>query len=206
MNWRFARGLAVFSMSFGSMFALGCSKQEEPPPAKIEPMKPVEAPTVSKPAPTISPAAAAQAQKEVVWEAPPAWTTVPNPSTFRKATYKIPKTKGDTEDAEMSVSVAGGGLDANIARWSGQFEGKPAPKRSTRKVGDLEVTVVELEGTYSSGMPGAGAAGPKPKTKMLAAIVTVGDDSTFFKLVGPQATVDAARKDFDGLVGSLKTK
>jgi len=205
---RFARGFLVL-VSLAAVAA--CDKKAEPPPAPKS-----EAPVVSAPvAPTgTAPAVAstpvptaASAHKELTWQAPASFQTAPNPSTMRKATYKIAKAKGDTEDAELSVIGAGGGLEPNIQRWAGQFEGKPTPKRSTKKVGDLDVTLVELDGTFSGGgMPGMAPAAPKAKWKMLAAIVELGDEATFFKLTGPEATVGAARKDFEALVASLKVK
>ncbi len=207
---RFAQGFSVL-LSLAAVAA--CDKKAEPPPSPKS-----EAPVVSAPvapmgtapavasSPTVAPAPAS-AHKELTWQAPASFQTAPNPSTMRKATYKIAKAKGDTEDAELSVIGAGGGLEPNIQRWAGQFEGKPTPKRSTKKVGDLDVTLVELDGTFSGGgMPGMAPAAPKAKWKMLAAIVELGDEATFFKLTGPEATVGATRKDFEALVASLRVK
>ena len=90
---------------------------------------------------------------------------------MRKATYKIKKAAGDPEDAELSVSQAGGSVDQNVQRWIGQFEQKQGeePKRSERKVGDLKVTTVEVHGTFKSGMPGMGPAEPKTGWALLGA-------------------------------------
>ncbi|MFO0679139.1 MAG: hypothetical protein U0169_21610 [Polyangiaceae bacterium] len=145
---------------------------------------------------------------EVEWKAPATWTKAENPSPMRKATYKIPKAAGDDADAEMSITQVGGGLEANIERWAGQFEGGAKDtKRSTRTVGDLKVTVVEMSGTFNgSGMPGTGAPkGPKKDQVLLAAIADV-DPPYFFKLVGGSKTIAAAHKDFDTFVASFKKK
>jgi hypothetical protein len=140
------------------------------------------------------------ATSELAWTAPKRWLSVANPNSMRIATLKIPKAGSDAEDAELSVSQAGGALEDNITRWEKQFEGAPKAKRSEKKVGDLSVTLVEIEGTYS-GMGGAA----KPGTMMLAAIVATSMPH-FFKLTGSKATVQAARKEFDEFVASIKKK
>ncbi len=126
---------------------------------------------------------------------------------MRKATYKIPAQTGDTEQPELAISVAGGGIDANIDRWVQQFgEGAKATlDKRTRKIGEYEVTIVELKGTYQgNSMPGAPQTGPKTNYALLGAIVPVGPDARwFFKMIGPAKSVSAARTDFDALLGSL---
>jgi hypothetical protein len=42
--------------------------------------------------------------------------------------------------------------------------------------------------------------------ELYAAIVEGPDGALFFKLVGPEKSVDAAVGDFDGLLGSLRKK
>jgi hypothetical protein len=144
---------------------------------------------------------------DVTFEAPEGWSKADNPSPMRKATYRIPKAKGDPEDGELSVSQAGGSVEANLKRWTGQFEARTKTERTERQIGPLKVTVVELSGTFTGGgMPGAAPASPKPGWSMLAAIVETTPGLTFFKLTGPAPTVTAAKGDFDKLVGSMKPK
>jgi hypothetical protein len=127
---------------------------------------------------------------------------------MRKATYRIPSKSGGAA-AEMSVSSAGGSLDANIERWAGQFRGegdaKVTPTREERTVGPFALTVVRLEGTYlGGGMPGAAPAEPQNSYALLAAIVPLTDGNmAFFKMTGPGATVRDARNDFERLVQSF---
>jgi hypothetical protein len=128
---------------------------------------------------------------------------------MRKATYKIKRAEGDPEDAEMSVSQAGGSIDANVERWVKQFEPKAGaePRRSQRAVGDLKVTVVEVQGTFASGMPGMGPGQPKTGWALLGAIVeTPSGQPWFFKLTGPEKTVTAAKAAFDKLIDSFRLK
>jgi hypothetical protein len=122
---------------------------------------------------------------------------------MRLATYRVPRATGDSDDAELSIMQAGGTVEANATRWVGQFdaEGQKTAKRTTRKVGALEITVVEVQGTFTGGMgkeptSGAGFA-------LLGAIVATPGMPHFFKLTGPAKTVLAARAEFDALVASL---
>ncbi|WP_437751229.1 hypothetical protein [Sorangium sp. So ce1389] len=194
--------------------AAACSKTPEPtatsapePPATSKPAAPAQ----TAPAAPKAPAAGQQAAgAELAWDAPASFETAPNPNSMRKATYKIKRAAGDTEDAELSVSQAGGSVDANITRWAGQFSDKSddAPKRSELKVNDIKVTVVEVKGTFAgSGMPGMPAASPKPNQALLGAIAeTPSGELWFFKMTGPEKTVTGARADFDKLLNSLRVK
>jgi len=132
---------------------------------------------------------------------------IENASRMRKATYKVPRASGDAEDGELTIVQAGGTVDQNVTRWAGQFQAKPDDvKRQERKVGGLKATVVEIHGPYTAmAMPGAPASGAKPGFALLGAIVE-SVPPTFFKLVGPEKTVVAARHDFDALVDSLRVK
>lgn len=138
----------------------------------------------------------------LVWKAPPRWQPAPNTNSMRLATYRVAHSPGDDTDAELSVTRAGGSPDANAERWIGQFadDGTRTSKRTTRKVGALEASIVEVQGTYSGGM---GKSGPQARWALLGAIVPVGTTSYFFKLTGPVKSVMAARSEFDSLVGSL---
>ncbi|MDB4938005.1 MAG: hypothetical protein JWP87_4977 [Labilithrix sp.] len=149
---------------------------------------------------------AAAGPEELAWDAPAAWVSAPNPSPMRKATYKIPKAGGDAEDAELAVSAAAGGVDANIKRWEQQF-GDAKAKTEPRTVNGLKVTVVEIKGKIGAGgMMGMPAAAAKDNQMLLGAVVDAGDRQHFFKMVGGEKTVTAAKKDFDKLVASIRAK
>jgi hypothetical protein len=123
---------------------------------------------------------------------------------MRLATYDVTDSAGG-ERAEVSVSRAGGSTDANIQRWQGQFVDAPEGRRAEKNVRGLPVTLVEINGTYSSGgmMPGSAPASPHPGWSLVAAIVQTSATSYFFKMIGPAAKVRAARASFDALVDSL---
>ncbi|WP_394823948.1 hypothetical protein [Pendulispora albinea] len=189
------------------------SKPEEPAAKAQEPAAKLQEPAAKAqdPAASGTPApGAGAAGHEITWEAPASWTKSANTNAMRKATYRIPKAAGDTDDTDLSVTVAGGSSTANVDRWIGQFSPGAAVDKKERTVSGIKVTVVEIKGTYGGGMSGPGMAapsGPKEHFTMLAAIASAdGQDSTFFKMVGPDKTVKAARSDFDKLVDSLRSR
>jgi hypothetical protein len=153
------------------------------------------------------------------WTVPAAWREVPNPNPMRLATFRVGGNPGSAgsgagaeETPEVSVARAGGTPEANITRWVGQFEGASTPKRTDKKVHGIDVTIVEVTGTYSAGsgmmMPGAPAA-PRPDWTLVGAIAQppkAGGSTYFFKLLGPAAKVRAARPSFDAFVASLKPR
>lgn len=143
---------------------------------------------------------------DVAWDVPSAWKTAPNPNAMRRATYEVPAS-GDGGGAELTVSTAGGGVEANVTRWASQF-GDAKPKTETRTVQGLKITTVEIKGTYAGGGPmmGGGAATPKEHAMLLGAIVEQGDREHFFKMTGSEKTLTAAKKDFDALVASIRPK
>ncbi len=170
--------------------------------------KPLEKTTPVPPGPATPPPAAESGATpgELAWEAPASFKKVTNPSAMRKATYEAPKVGSDAEAPTMSVIVAGGGVDANIDRWVGQFDesAKATLQKDKKTVGPFEVTIVRLKGTFSGGGGMMGApASPQSGWALLGAVVVVGKDLWFFKMTGPEASVDAAHADFDKLVDSL---
>lgn len=149
--------------------------------------------------------AADTAESSLAWKVPSRWQVAQNPSSMRLATYRIPHAPGDAEDPEMAVSQAGGSIDANVERWIGQFgpDAKKTAKRTTKKVAGMDVTIVEIEGTYSGGMS---AKGERESWALLGAIVDTPGMPHFFKMTGPAKSVRAARAELDELVGSLSTR
>jgi hypothetical protein len=125
---------------------------------------------------------------------------------MRIATFKIPVAGKDTEEAELSISRAGGSTDANLQRWVGQFEEAGKDTRATRTVRGMKVTTVEVSGTYLGGMMMGGGAAKKPGWSLLGAIVETQGSSYFFKMTGPTATVKNARIAFDGMLDSIAPK
>jgi hypothetical protein len=103
----------------------------------------------------------------------------------------------------MSVSQAFGGLEANVERWRGQFQERPEPVLAKRQAPGLEITTVEMDGTFVDSMRGGG---PKPGTKLLGAVVKAvgGDSLIFFKAWGPRGTMESWKPSFEEFVASLQ--
>jgi hypothetical protein len=128
-------------------------------------------------------------------------------SAMRVATYDVPAAKG-ADPAECAVFYfgqgQGGGVDANVQRWAGQFKEKPTPERERRTISGLTVTRVDIHGTYLN--PGGSmmqSRGERPDYRLVGAIVEAPQGSVFFKLTGPAATVAAAEAAFDSLLASI---
>jgi hypothetical protein len=144
------------------------------------------------------------------FKAPSCWKKTPPTSQMRKAQLTIEPAKGDDEPAELVLFVFPGGagpVKQNIERWRGQFKTKngelPEVESKTLKGQNVEATRVEIAGTYTDPFSKAGA---KPNYRLLGAIVVTDDAGYFFKMVGPDKTMNAAEADFDGLVKSIKLK
>ena len=147
----------------------------------------------------------ALAATTITWKVPTRWKEMPNTSSMRIATYRVPRAAGDNADADVSVMQAGGSVDSNVDRWIGQFgpEAKAKSKTSKRKIANYDVTIVEAEGTYGGGMGGGKA---EENAGLLGAIVETPDMPHFFKITGPKKTVQSARAELDELLGSIKSR
>jgi hypothetical protein len=149
----------------------------------------------------------------IKWTPPAEWKAQ-GERPMRVATYTIPAAKGDSEPGELAVFYfgpgQGGGVEANIDRWIGQFEqpdGKPSKalaKRQKRTLNGLPVTTIDLPGTYmASAGPMAPAKVSKPGYRLLGAIVEGPQGAVFFKLTGPAKTVAAGEAAFEKLLSSV---
>lgn len=143
------------------------------------------------------------------------WVRVPAPSDMRAAQFRVPKVAGDSEDAEAVLFFfgegKGGGVQDNLDRWYGQMvqpDGKPSKDAgivTIKTVKNLKVTALELPGTYKGmASPGGPPASPKEKSRLLAAIVEGPGGPWFLRIVGPDATVKAAKPAFDGFIESVE--
>jgi len=145
----------------------------------------------------------AAGEATIAWTAPPRWMSVPNPSSMRLATFKIPRVSGDEGDPELSVTQVGGDVDSNIDRWIGQFDeaAQKTAQRSTKTVRGMKVTFVEIEGAFSGGM--GPSKGVQKGWALLGAIVETSPMPHFFKLTGPAKSVKAARAELEGMIDTI---
>ena len=142
------------------------------------------------------------------------WTRVPAPSDMRAAQFRVPRTGSDAEDGELVLFFfgpgQGGSAEQNVERWTGQLEqpdgksSKDAAVVTIRTVHGLKQTSVDVGGAYKAA-PMGGASGPvKPNWRLLAAVVEGPGGPWFWRLTGPDATVAAAKKQFDAVLASLE--
>ena len=146
----------------------------------------------------------------LTWAIPRDWRTEPPSSSMRRAQYRVPGPGGDAECVVFYFGPGqGGDAASNATRWASQFRQPDGTNRASAlkatdiEVGGLKVTLVEVKGTYTGAMGGAGA-GEKPGYQLLGAIAAGPDANWFFKVTGPEKTVTAQRAAFEGMILSLK--
>ena len=139
------------------------------------------------------------AAKDITLNVPTSWKQSPASNNLRTAQFAIPKVEGDKDDAELVVYFfggAGGGVNANLERWSGQFQ--PGGKKQKIYKGESkqgEYYLLDITGVYNKpiGPPINRQTNPTPGYQMLAVVLMVKDEGNYFlKLTGPQKTVASA--------------
>ena len=144
------------------------------------------------------------------FKAPEGWEYQHPASSMRRAEFGV---RGEAGTAGLVVYFFGnqgaGSAQANIDRWVGQFKNPDgsavaAPKPVTHKIAGLDVTQVEVAGTYVGGM-GAGAPQAEGHTsqRMIATIVQTPKGPFYFKFLGADKTVVENRKALEGLFASM---
>jgi len=132
----------------------------------------------------------AGSQIKPAWTVPVDWHTVP-PAQFLLAEYSI--AGANENQAEVNVAElngSGGGVLANVNRWRGQIGLDPVDETglarltTTMNMTGGQATFVDMTGTDANGQP----------TRLVAAIVPMGDATWFYKLMGDEKIV-ASQKD-----------
>ena len=144
---------------------------------------------------------------EFTFARPAAWEWVPTTSAMRKAELKV-ESKDKKDKAEVIFfhfgESNGGGTQANVDRWLGQFKEpreKLNSKVDTAKTNGRTVTFVQAEGTYLSGMPG-GPKTPQPNSMLLGAILESDKGNVFVRMTGPIGLVKEAQAEFKKMIES----
>ncbi len=189
--------------------SFACTRKEEQA-AVPGPVQGSQRPSLAAPPAGAANPSGAQGGGGLSWKVPEGWQAQ-GERPMRLATFAIPAAEGDPEPAELGVFYfgpnEGGGVEPNIDRWVNQFDDRQGePKREKGDANGMPVHLVEVSGTYTaSGAPMMG--GPKtlkPDFRLLGAIVQGPQGAVFFKLTGPQKTVEAARADFDAFISSVQ--
>lgn len=134
-------------------------------------------------------------------------------SPMRKAELRVPGPEG-TGDKEAAIVTVfhfgpgeGGGVQANIDRWFGQFDGgRDAIGAATAKetIGTTPVTFARARGTFQSGMPG-GPTTPMENQALLGAILESTGGDVYVKMTGPQPVVEKAEPAFVQMIRAACT-
>lgn len=192
-------------------------KPAGPSTAELPPGHPSLAPAAAEPKPGETPSTApAEAGSHTItlgerltMTAPDSWIVKRPGNMMISQEFAVPAAKGDPRDGRMTVSSAGGGVQANIDRWAGQFSqpdgSKTADKMKVQKktLAGQEVDLVDIA-TYQELMGMMQAATERPGYRMLAAIIPADGASFFIKFYGPKKTVAEHEKEFRAMLDGLK--
>lgn len=139
--------------------------------------------------------------------APADWVKESPSNRMRYLQFRLPKVKGDTEDAELVVFKGLGGSAAeNLARWKRQFT-PPAGKVTEIKIGGHPASLLDASGTYGFNPAPFNPASKtiaRPNYRMLAVHFDGPKDVYHIKLMGPARTVEHYQKGFDAWLQGFK--
>jgi hypothetical protein len=173
----------------------------------------------SEPEPAATRPAAEPLVTPLSWDVPAAWTKLPAPKTgTTKASYRAPRVGNDKADAEVTVFFYGTGNAGDPERvwkeWFGQFENDAggAPERATFRGAAFSGEQVEVTGAYKVGLGPTQRGGKRSPMEMIrqgyrlvgAAVKTPDRGNWFFKMTGPDETVQAAKTAFEEMVKSAR--
>lgn len=146
------------------------------------------------------------------YDAPDGWQPQPTSSSMRLAQWQLPGEEGPAEAVVFYFGEGGGGgVEANLERWFGQFEqpdGSSTRDRATvteRTANGLELTIADVSGTFVAPVrPGASQRNNRPDHRMIAAVVEGGSGPWYIRVLGPEATVERWEESVDAFFSSLR--
>ncbi len=160
-----------------------------------------------------NPSAMSLADGKIQLKAPEGWVHKQPQSSIVEYEFAVPAAKDDPADGRMTVMAAGGGIEANVDRWYGQFTqpdgGTTRDRAKVKKlsVAGQDVHLVDISGTYKDQRGPMAPAVERPKYRMLAAIIaTKGSGNYFIKFYGPQRTVADNEAAFVKMIEGLERK
>ena len=153
----------------------------------------------------ISPAAAAAApssgEGKPEWQVPAGWKEIDG-GQFLVAKFML--NGSDNSQAAVNVSMSagdGGGVLGNVNRWRGQLGLNPLSQAEVDKL----VSSVDIEGGKAMLVDMSGTDMKSgAKTRLVGAIVPKGQQTWFYKLMGPAQLVEQQKDAFARFVQSVK--
>jgi hypothetical protein len=203
--------------AFGGQSLLGCYQGTEPdvaPPSSRPSMggqdgsmSSTEGGDASDTAPRLDDSGGPLELDKIALTAPAGWQRTPPSSSFVMAEFVLPRAEGDDADGRLTVSTAGGGLEANIGRWKGQFNplAKEAPQEEIDVAG-MKVTTVDFSGDFNDQRGPFAPAVQRPDYRMIASIIPVEDQLYFIKATGPQKTMAAHADEIHEFIHSVQRR
>ena len=143
--------------------------------------------------------------------APPAtWMPRTPSSSSRLAEFTLPQTAEG--GGEIVVYFFGPqqqpNVDANLARWKGQFshpDGSPVVEHVTRdSTGAFPLVFAEYEGSYRRGIGAGSADSVRTGQRLIAAIVPTPKGTMYVQMFGAAARVAAERETFVSFVKGIR--
>lgn len=137
------------------------------------------------------------------------WEQVRPKSNVIDVEIKVARLEKDQQDGRLTISGAGGTIEANLERWKGQFsENSADPKLEIKTIAGQQVHLIDLVGTFVDAPGGPFSNAPKVERKdyrMLGAIVQTSNRGNYFvKFYGPQELVEKNLKLFQEMINSLQ--
>jgi hypothetical protein len=133
---------------------------------------------------------------------PPNWETQPL-SQMRQASFLVKGDNGAVADISfVSLGSAAGNVLENVNRWLGQLGQPPITEQKLGEIAQRlgtalgEVTVVDLAGLPDN-------ADPARDGRIIAAMVTAGNSTLFFKMRGNADLTEAQKADFIKWVAAI---
>ena len=142
---------------------------------------------------------------------PPKFKSTPPASRIVQHEFMVPG-EGEMAPARITMMAAGGGVEANLDRWKGQFGGdKTVGETEKTMSGEFTVHTIDVAGTYADSMGGGPFSGGKKVMRddyaMLGAIlVAPAGQSYFVKMIGPKDVVMPNKEAFMEMVKSVGEK
>lgn len=146
---------------------------------------------------------------------PPAeWKEEPVTSKLRHKQFRLPKVKGDTDDAEIIIFRGiSGTADQNLKRWKDMFippEGKKiddVAKVTQMKLGALDAYYLDVAGTYKFKERPFDPQSKEVRraNQRMVAVQVEGKTAPYqIRFVGPAKTVEHYKKGFDDWLKGFK--
>jgi hypothetical protein len=169
--------------------------------AAQETQLPPSHPPIGNITPAAAAAAPASGEGKPQWQVPTGWKEIDG-GQFLLAKFII--SGADSSQAAVNVSMSagdGGGILGNVNRWRGQLG---LNQQSQAEVDKL-VTSVDIQGGKAMLVDMSGTDMKSgAKTRLIAAIVPEGQQTWFYKLMGPAPLVDQQKDAFTKFVQTVK--